>query len=77
MVNLFSLPLGTRRFSRGTQNAENSRLMENMALKGAYDAEHKGKAVSETVQTIAQKITIVEQIAYQPSHRAGARILLG
>jgi methyl-accepting chemotaxis protein len=39
-----------------------------MALKGAHDAEDSGKAVSETVQAmkaIAEKITIVEEIAYQ------------
>jgi methyl-accepting chemotaxis protein len=50
------------------QNAENSRQMETMALKGAHDAEDSGKAVSETVQAmkaIAEKITIVEEIAYQ------------
>jgi len=50
------------------QNAENSRLMETMALKGAHDAEDSGKAVTETVQAmkaIAEKITIVEEIAYQ------------
>jgi methyl-accepting chemotaxis protein len=51
-----------------TQNAENSRQMEQMALKGAKDAEESGKAVKETLaamQSIAEKISIVEEIAYQ------------
>jgi methyl-accepting chemotaxis protein len=51
-----------------TQNAENSRQMEQMALKGAKDAEHSGQAVQETVeamQAIAEKISIIEEIAYQ------------
>jgi len=51
-----------------TQNAENSRQMEQMALKGAKDAEASGRAVQETVQAmqaIAQKISIIEEIAYQ------------
>jgi methyl-accepting chemotaxis protein len=51
-----------------TQNAENSRQMEQMALKGAKDMEQGGTAVAESVQamkTIAQKITIIEDIAYQ------------
>ncbi len=51
-----------------TQNAENSRLMEQMALKGAKDVEESGKAVSASVQamkSIAEKISIVEEIAYQ------------
>ena len=51
-----------------TQNAENSRQMEQMALKGAKDAEESGRAVKETLaamQTIAQKISIIEEIAYQ------------
>jgi methyl-accepting chemotaxis protein len=51
-----------------TQNAENSRLMEQMALKGAHDVEESGKAVSESVEamkSIAEKISIVEEIAYQ------------
>ncbi|HWP22562.1 MAG TPA: methyl-accepting chemotaxis protein [Candidatus Binatia bacterium] len=50
------------------QNAENSRLMEQMALKGAQDVEASGKAVAESVQAmraIAEKISIVEEIAYQ------------
>ena len=50
------------------QNADNSRAMEQMAMKGARDAEDSGRAVSETVdamKTIAEKITIIEDIAYQ------------
>jgi methyl-accepting chemotaxis protein len=51
-----------------SQAAENSRLTEQMALKGAKDAEESGRAVNETLQAmkeIAQKITIIEEIAYQ------------
>ena len=51
-----------------TQNAESSREMERMAIKGATDAEESGKAVTETVtamRAIAKKITIIEEIAYQ------------
>ena len=50
------------------QNAENSRQMEQMALEGAKSADESGRAVRETVdamQLIAQKISIVEDIAYQ------------
>lgn len=50
------------------QNAENSRQMERMALKGAEEAEESGKVVRETVEamkTIAEKISIIEEIAYQ------------
>jgi methyl-accepting chemotaxis protein len=50
------------------QNAESSRQMEQMALGGAKNADESGRAVLETVgamQTIAQKISIVEDIAYQ------------
>jgi methyl-accepting chemotaxis protein len=50
------------------QNAENSRQMEQMALKGAKDAEESGNAVRETVDVmkiIAQKTSIIEEIAYQ------------
>jgi methyl-accepting chemotaxis protein len=50
------------------QNAENSRLMEQMALKGAKDADESGLAVRETVavmKTIADKTSIIEEIAYQ------------
>ncbi len=51
-----------------TQNADNSRQMEQMALKGAKDADESGRAVQETLkamQAIAEKISIVEDIAYQ------------
>jgi methyl-accepting chemotaxis protein len=51
-----------------TQNGENSRQMEQMALKGAKEVEESRQAVTETVeamQTIAQKISIIEEIAYQ------------
>jgi methyl-accepting chemotaxis protein len=51
-----------------TANAENSRQMEQIATRGALDAEKAGQAVLETVEqmkTIAEKITIVQEIAYQ------------
>ena len=51
-----------------SQNAENSRQMEQMALKGSRDSEDSGGAVRETVgamKQIAQKISIIEDIAYQ------------
>jgi hypothetical protein len=51
-----------------TQNADNSRQMEQMALKGAEDMGESGKAVAASVdamKTIADKISIVEEIAYQ------------
>jgi methyl-accepting chemotaxis protein len=51
-----------------TQNAENSRQMEQMALKGARDSEESGGAVRESVSAmkqIAEKISIIEEIAYQ------------
>jgi methyl-accepting chemotaxis protein len=51
-----------------TQNAENSRQTEQMALKGVQDAEQCKAAVAETVgvmNAIAQKITIIEEIAFQ------------
>jgi methyl-accepting chemotaxis protein len=50
------------------QNADNSRQTEAMAKKGSRDAEESGGAVRETVgamKTIAEKITIIEEIAYQ------------
>jgi methyl-accepting chemotaxis protein len=50
------------------QNAENSRHMEQMAQKGARDADESGRAVGETVaamKAISEKITIIEEIAYQ------------
>jgi methyl-accepting chemotaxis protein len=51
-----------------TKNAENSRSMEQMAVKGANDAGESGKAVGDTVTAmadIAEKISIIEEIAYQ------------
>lgn len=51
-----------------SQNVENSRLMERMALAGAQQVEESSRAVAESVDamtTIAAKITIVEEIAYQ------------
>jgi methyl-accepting chemotaxis protein len=51
-----------------TQNAENSRLTDEMARKGAHDAIEGSKAVKETVaamNVIAEKITIIDEIAYQ------------
>jgi methyl-accepting chemotaxis protein len=50
------------------ENAESSREMEEMATKGAADAEESGRAVSETVgamSAIVSKITIIEDIAYK------------
>jgi methyl-accepting chemotaxis protein len=51
-----------------TQNAENARQTEQMATKGACEAEESGKAVSDTVtamKAISEKISIIEEIAYQ------------
>jgi methyl-accepting chemotaxis protein len=51
-----------------TQNAENSRQVEALARKGASDAAQTGTTVAETVdamRSIAQKIMIIEDIAYQ------------
>jgi methyl-accepting chemotaxis protein len=51
-----------------TQNAENSRQTEQMAVKGTKDAEESGKSVKETVEamkSIAEKISIIEEISYQ------------
>ena len=50
------------------RNAESSRETEQTALRGARDGDESGKAVLETVQamnTIAEKISIIEEIAYQ------------
>ncbi|WP_257451161.1 methyl-accepting chemotaxis protein [Archangium lipolyticum] len=50
------------------QNAETSRQLEGMAVQGAADAEESGLAVNETVEAmtaIAERIGIVEEIAYQ------------
>ena len=51
-----------------SQNAENSRQTEQMALKGAKDAEESGRTVVQTVSAmkqIAEKVSIIEEIAYQ------------
>jgi len=51
-----------------TLNAENGRQTEVMATEGARDAEESGRAVTETVEamlSIAEKISIIEEIAYQ------------
>jgi methyl-accepting chemotaxis protein len=51
-----------------TQNAENSRQTESMAKEGAKNAEESGKSVTETVEAmkaIAERIGIIEEIAYQ------------
>ena len=51
-----------------TQNAENARQTEQVALKGAQDAEGSGEAVRQSMAamtTIAEKISIIEDIAYQ------------
>jgi methyl-accepting chemotaxis protein len=48
------------------QNADNAMMTEKIAMKSAQDARETGKAVSETISAmkqIAQKITIVEDIA--------------
>jgi methyl-accepting chemotaxis protein len=50
------------------QNADNSKQTEAMALKGSRDAQESGGAVLATVESmksIAQKISIIEEIAYQ------------
>jgi methyl-accepting chemotaxis protein len=50
------------------QNAENGRQTEQMAVKGASDADEGGRAVGETIEAmraIAEKISIIEEIAYQ------------
>ncbi len=51
-----------------SQNAENSRQTEQMAVKGAKDAEESGRTVRQTVSAmkeIADKVSIIEEIAYQ------------
>jgi methyl-accepting chemotaxis protein len=51
-----------------TQNSENSRQMEQVATKGAREAEESGKAVNQSVEamkSITQKIEIIDEIAYQ------------
>jgi methyl-accepting chemotaxis protein len=50
------------------QNADNSRQMETMALRGTKDADESAQAVRLSVDAmtrIAQKISIIEEIAYQ------------
>lgn len=49
-------------------NAENSRQMETMSLQAAKDADESGRAVNDAVtamKAIADRIMIVEEIAYQ------------
>jgi methyl-accepting chemotaxis protein len=51
-----------------TQNADNSRQVEQAAAKGALAAEESGNAVRETVEAmkqIASKTSVIEEIAYQ------------
>jgi methyl-accepting chemotaxis protein len=51
-----------------TQNAESSRQLEAMALLGASQAEESAAAVDKTVsamRTIAERISIIQDIAYQ------------
>jgi methyl-accepting chemotaxis protein len=51
-----------------TQNAQHSVEVEQMARKGASEAEEGGRAVGETVQamkTIADRISVIDEIAYQ------------
>ena len=51
-----------------TQNAESSRQLEAMALLGANQAEESATAVEKTVaamRTIAERISIIQDIAYQ------------
>ncbi|MEO5763465.1 MAG: methyl-accepting chemotaxis protein [Vicinamibacteria bacterium] len=51
-----------------TQNADHSRNLEQMAMKGAEDAEEAAGSVFKTVQamkTISERIGIIQDIAYQ------------
>jgi methyl-accepting chemotaxis protein len=51
-----------------SQNAENSRQVEEAAAKGALAAEESGGSVRETVEAmkqIAAKTSVIEEIAYQ------------
>jgi methyl-accepting chemotaxis protein len=51
-----------------TQNAENSRQTEQLASKGATEADDSGGTVKDTVvamRNIAEKVSIIEEIAYQ------------
>ena len=50
------------------QNSDNARVTDDMASKAAREAEEGGKAVRKTVQamkSIAEKISIIDEIAYQ------------
>jgi methyl-accepting chemotaxis protein len=50
------------------QNADNSRQTEQIATKGARDAQEGGRAVDETIgamKAIASRISIIEEISYQ------------
>ena len=51
-----------------TQNADHSRQVEQVAVKGAVSAEESGDAVRQTVEAmkqIAAKTSLIEDIAYQ------------
>ena len=51
-----------------SQNSDNSRQMEQVATKGAREAEESCKAVNQTVdamKSITEKIEIIDEIAYQ------------
>ncbi|PTL78866.1 methyl-accepting chemotaxis protein [Vitiosangium sp. GDMCC 1.1324] len=51
-----------------TQNREHGREIARMAAQRVRDAEESGRAVTETVEAmtfIAQKVSIIEEIAYQ------------
>ncbi len=51
-----------------TQNADNSRQMEFMALNGAHEIAQSSQAVGESaaaMETIAAKTAVIEDIAYQ------------
>jgi methyl-accepting chemotaxis protein len=50
------------------QNADNSRQCEQMATKGARDAEESGRTVRETLEAmkaITDRVAFIEEIAYQ------------
>ena len=50
------------------QNSENARITDQMAGKASHEAEEGGQAVTKTVEAmkqIAQKISIIDDIAYQ------------
>jgi methyl-accepting chemotaxis protein len=50
------------------QNAENSRQTEQLAVSGSKEAEESGRTVKQTVvamRNIAEKVSIIEEIAYQ------------